>query len=143
MTCLNCVFIQNDINQIQNLTKTYIQLINQTLDGKFCSPMYTLTEKAVGMVNLNASLFKNNLQAKNWYYGSTTVSDYKIYLFKRAATFNLTSCPLSAPYVKDNEQVCFDCPEGSIFNLGSQKCDTCKSNEILNVESGKCDKCYG
>jgi hypothetical protein len=76
-------------------------------------------------VNLNNSFFKNNLNAKNWFYGSTTASDYKIYLFKRASTFNLTNCPLDTPFVKDDQQVCFNCPEGSIFDLGSQACDTC------------------
>lgn len=45
--------------------------------------------------------------------------------------------------MQDQQQVCFDCPEGSIFNLGLQKCDTCQPNEILNIKSGGCDPCRG
>ena len=58
---------------------------------------------------MNSSYFKNNLKAENWYYGSTTASDFKIYMFKRSASYNLTSCPLATPFVNDHDQVCFNC----------------------------------
>jgi len=45
------------------------------------------------LVDVSKSYFKNNLAANNWYYGSTSKSDYKIKMFKRSASFNLTSCP--------------------------------------------------
>jgi hypothetical protein len=54
------------------------------------------------MVDLNLSYFRNNLESQNWYYGSTTLADYKIYLFKRAVTYNLTSCPITTPFVRGN-----------------------------------------
>lgn len=71
------------------------------------------------MVNLNQSYFKNNLAAQNWFYGSITKSDYKILMFKRSATYNLTNCPINAPFVKLSEQVCFNCANGSIYDLGA------------------------
>jgi len=80
------------------------------------------------MVNLNLSFFKNNLKANNWYYGSTTPSDYKIYIFKLSSTYNFTSCPIDKPFVKEHEQICFNCPQGSMFNLGKQDCDLCKND---------------
>lgn len=132
-TCLKCTFISNDILQIQNLTRNYIVHLNATLDGVYCNPTKYDKQQSTGMVNLNSSYFKSNLNAKNWFYGSTTVSDYKIYLFKRSATYNLTNCPLSKPFVKDSEQICFNCPDGKMFNLGLQSCDNCKPNEMLNI----------
>jgi hypothetical protein len=142
-TCAECAFVTADIVRIQNLTNSYIQNLNKTMDGDYCPQNKTKGEQARGVVNLNGSYFKSNLKADNWYYGSTTASDYKIYMFKRSASYNLTNCPLETPFVRDDEQVCFYCPEGSIFNLGMQKCDTCKSDEILNIQSGQCDKCLG
>lgn len=131
-TCADCGDVAEDIQQIQNLTQIYDRYINKTLDGDFCDQV-SLNEQATGVVNLNHSYFKNNLNAKNWYYGTTTASDYKIYIFKRSATYNLTDCPLATPFVSDDEQRCFNCPENSMFNLGTSKCDTCKSDEILNI----------
>ena len=93
-SCLNCSAVAADLRQIQNLTNNYIQHLNATLDGQYCLPSRVSNERATGIVNLNSSYFKNNLRAKNWYYGSTTASDYKIYLFKRASTYNLTNCPI-------------------------------------------------
>ena len=117
-TCLTCQFIANDVYKIRNLTKAYISHLNSTLDGAYCNQNMASGQKAVGMVNLNLSYFKSNLNAKNWYYGSTTASDYKIYIFKLSSTYNLTNCPIETPYVKESEQICFNCPEGSIYNLG-------------------------
>jgi hypothetical protein len=71
------------------------------MDGVYCDQDKVKGEKARGIVNLNGSYFKNNLKAENWYYGSTTASDYKIYIFKRSSSYNLTNCPLETPFVKD------------------------------------------
>jgi len=101
LTCSGCDFVRSNINQIQNLTQGYIKILNQTLDGKYCASRSPLLENVVGTVNLNMSYYKPNLIAKNWYYGSTTASDYKIYLFKRGSTFNLTTCPLNTPFVRE------------------------------------------
>ena len=126
---------------MQNLTNAYHSYINSTLDGKFCSSA-SLNEQPSGFVNLNHSYFKNNLKATNWYYGSTTASDYKIYLFKRSATYNLTDCPLATPFVGE-DQSCLNCPPNSFFNLGSSKCDSCSAQQILNINSGVCEQCQG
>ncbi len=91
-------FIANDVDLCRNKTLTYIQLINETLDGKYCPGNRASEQKASGLVNLNLSFYKNNLNAKNWYYGTTTASDYKIYLFTQAATYNLTNCPIETPF---------------------------------------------
>jgi len=107
---VDCSFVSDNFTKIQNLTNAYIDNLNKTLDGKYCNSDKVKLEKARGIVNLNSSYFKPNLNAKNWYYGSTTASDYKIYIFKRSSSYNLTNCPLSIPFVKDEEQVCFDCP---------------------------------
>jgi hypothetical protein len=77
---------------------------------------------------LNHSYFKNNLVVLNWYYGSISKSEYKIKAFKRSATYNLTSCPKATPFVRDLEQVCFKCPDGSLYNLGKEICMVCNTN---------------
>jgi hypothetical protein len=72
--------------------------VNKTLDGEYCNK--TVEQRAVGLVEVSKSYLKNNLDARNWYYGSTTKSDYKIKIFKKSASFNLTSCPLQKPFVR-------------------------------------------
>ncbi len=34
-----------------------------------------------GIVDLSNSLYKDNLKAKNWYYGSITEEQYKLRMF--------------------------------------------------------------
>lgn len=95
------------------------------------------------MVDLNRSYFKNNLAALNWYYGAISKSDYKIKVFKRSVTYNLTSCPKDKPYVRDEEQVCFNCPDGSLYNLGNETCIICGINQVYNIKTDKCEQCFG
>jgi hypothetical protein len=125
-TCPDCNFIIPDIEKLLDMTHSYFTLINKTLDGDYCQ--VNVDEKAVGMVDLNQSYFKNNLAVGNWYYGSTTKSDYKVKMFKRSVTYNLTNCPKETPFVRDYEQVCFNCPNGSLYNLGSETCTICNVN---------------
>lgn len=52
-----------------NTTKTYLNLINQTLKGKFCNE---IDNKVVTKVVVTPKItYKNNLKVENWYYGST------------------------------------------------------------------------
>jgi hypothetical protein len=143
--CTDCTFLGQGFDNINIQIKNYILFLNKTLDGEFCKNKVSNvgSEKPVGMVNINNSYFKNNLKAQNWYYGSTTASDYKLDIFKRSITYNLTNCPIEIPYVDIDQQHCLNCPEGGMFNLGAQKCDICKPDEILNVQRGSCDKCEG
>ena len=46
------------------------------------------------MVNINDSYFKDNLNAKNWYYGNIDEKKYRFDIFVRSTQYNLTSCPL-------------------------------------------------
>jgi hypothetical protein len=79
----------------------------------------------------------------NWYYGSSNQIKYKAYLLKKAANFNLTTCPSHLPFVRDDEQKCFNCPPASIYNLGAEKCDSCRPGKMLNVAKGTCEPCFG
>jgi len=95
-TCADCSFISEDFNDLMNKTYVFFTRLNNTLDGMYCnwSIPDNLGQIGKDLVNLNASYFKCNLNSKNWYYGTTTITDYKIYLFKRSTTYNLTSCPI-------------------------------------------------
>lgn len=88
--------------------------------------------------------YKNNLKVDNWYYGSTSKSKYSAYLAARAQSFNLTHCPSDKPFVRDDEEICFNCPPHAIYNLGRQKCESCKPGEMLDIDAGNvCKPCYG
>lgn len=115
--CIDCQFIIADIDKMIDLTRDYFTVINSTLDGDYCPKK--LDEKAMGVVDISKSYAKNNLAADNWFYGSITKSDYKILMFKRSATYNLTSCPIDTPFVRFKEQACFNCPKNNMFNLGT------------------------
>lgn len=98
-TCTDCDFIIPDISKMIDDTRTYFTLVNKTLNGDFC-PIRVLNETAQGVVNLNRSYYKPNFKAANWYYGSIAKSDYKILMFKRSSSFNLTNCPIETPFVR-------------------------------------------
>ena len=98
--CNQCDSFLDETRSLLNKTEDYFGLINATLDGDYCEKG-AKGETATGLINLNHTYYKNNLGAKNWYYGSTTPSDYKILMFKMTTTFNLTTCPLATPYAID------------------------------------------
>ena len=75
-------------------------------------------ETATGLVNLEDYYFKNNMEAKNWYYGSTDEIKYKYHVFMRSTQYNLTTCPIEKPYVKEKINECFACPLNGGFNIG-------------------------
>lgn len=57
-----------------------------------------LPETAGGITNLNQSLYKDNLDATNWYYGSTTEQEYRLKMFEVTTKYNTKKCPLEFPY---------------------------------------------
>jgi hypothetical protein len=63
-------------------------------------------------------MYKNNLQASNWQYGNITEEQYRLQVFATSIKYNLTSCPLNAPYVNQKTLECFDCPRDSNYSLG-------------------------
>jgi hypothetical protein len=77
---------------------------------------------AKGLVDLSESMYKNNLQASNWVYGNITEQEYRLQVFASSIKYNLTSCPLSTPYVNQRSLECFDCPKDSKYSLGEQTC---------------------
>lgn len=73
--------------------------MNDTLNSQCCNtPKPLPLQNATGMVNLNESLYKDNLDAPNWYYGNINKTQYKLKTFEQASKYNLTSCPLSIPF---------------------------------------------
>ena len=75
-------------------------------------------QTATGLVDLSQSMYKNNLNAPNWVYGNTTEQQYRLQVFATSIKYNLTSCPLSEPYVNSQTLQCFDCPVDANFSLG-------------------------
>jgi len=112
------------------------------MKGKFCNPLHQPGAHKPHPVML---VYKNNLVAGNWYYGSTNQARYVALLYSMYQKHNLTSCPLSKPFVRPNQNICFDCPPNSIYNLGTQNCDSCQPGYILDISQGQgqCNPCYG
>lgn len=47
--------------------------MNQTVNAECCRGDFNFVpEKAMGLVNVGNAIYKDNLAATNWYYGSTT-----------------------------------------------------------------------
>ena len=125
---------------MENITLQYVDLVTETMAGKFCKNISYKQKKVKPPAVL---IFIDNLSVTNWYYGSTTQMSYVLFLRKRSKKSKLTSCPLSKPFVRPNQNICFNCPSNSIYNLGTQNCDTCLPGFIFDVDEGTCKHCYG
>jgi hypothetical protein len=73
----------------------YITIYDHTVEETYCTLERSRVEneKPTGEVNLDRHYYKSNLLAKNWFYGTTNETAYKLELFKKTTQFNLTSCP--------------------------------------------------
>lgn len=97
-----------EMSQAQN----YLDIMNETLNAECCKPNYKFVpEKPTGLVNLQNTIYKDNLNAKNWYYGATDVKEYTLRRFQLATKFNLTSCPLASPYADYIQNTCMKCDD--------------------------------
>lgn len=76
-------------------------------------------------------MYKNNLNAPNWVYGNTTQQQYRLQIFATSIKYNLTSCPLSEPFVNSQTLLCFDCPNDANFSLGENIC-ICPKDLVYN-----------
>jgi|JI10StandDraft_1071094.scaffolds.fasta_scaffold46128_1 hypothetical protein len=56
--------------------------MNETVNAECCKANYRfVSENATGLVNLQGTIFKDNLNAKNWYYGTTDIKTYTLQRF--------------------------------------------------------------
>ncbi len=93
--------------------------MKETLKAGCCwVPKEMPAESQSGLVDLDDYYFKNNLEGKNWFYGSTDEAKYKYHVFMRSTQYNLTYCPIERPYVKEKLNECVACPLGGAFNIG-------------------------
>ena len=116
--------------------------MNSTLHSECCwVPKKILPETPTGLVNVNMSYYKNNLNAPNWFYGNIKEQDYKYKIFSRATKYNLTNCPIETPYVLEENNICFPCDPKGAYNLGTKKCVNCAKGEHFNRTEKKCGKC--
>lgn len=84
------------------------------------------------------SLYKDNLKATNWIYGNITQDQYRMYLFTLSTQYNLTSCPLYAPYVDNSSKRCYAC--GGSYNIGEKKCYPCPTGQHYNSTTSNCQQ---
>lgn len=62
-----------ELNQEQN----YLNIIDETVNSECCESPYILEdETATGLVDLSGSLYKDNLKASGWFYGTISKTDY-------------------------------------------------------------------
>jgi len=134
--------MRDNIKKMKELLDNYVSHVKKTIEGSYCN-LPKVVKPNNGIVKLKKLYYKNNLDVSNWFYGSTNQVKYKAYLLKKSANFNLSTCPTEKPFVRDDEQKCFNCPPGSIYNLGAEKCDTCPISKMLNVATGRCEPCFG
>jgi hypothetical protein len=83
-------------------------------------------------------LYKDNLAAKNWKYGSTTAEKYRLDVFSNSIKYNLTTCALQTPFVNKGKDNCFDCPPGLTFNLGTRLCEGCPAGYDYSESVNAC-----
>lgn len=115
----------------------YLIAIEETVDSGCRQRPYKLPqEQAVGLVNVANSIYKDNLKALNWDYGSMDPQDFKRIIFELTTQYNRTSCPITTPYVTSDGQNCFQCY--GVFMLDTRKCEPCSNNQAYNVTLGKC-----
>lgn len=96
----------------------YLQIVNLTLARTYCNNGGE-NNFAIGLINLNTSVFKNNLNTENWYYGDSSPTKYRVYMFNRTIQYNLTDCPIGQPFTDDTGKSCFNCIGPALFNLGT------------------------
>ncbi len=129
-----------EMSQSQN----YLSIMNETINAECCKANYKfIAETPTGLVNLQGTIYKDNLNDKNWYYGDITQKDYTLKRFQLATKYNLTSCPIDMPYADLTQNKCGRCPQpGMYFNLGSRQCLSCgTANTYLNLTTGECQTC--
>ena len=79
--------------------KSYLVHVKEIFYSECCrAKIEFLEEIPTGMANLNHSVYKDNLQATNWYYGSTTEDEYRLKMFEVTTKFNTKNCPIDTPY---------------------------------------------
>ena len=134
------LYLVSSAQQMYKVCKQYVTLVQETMKGKFCNPLYKAGAQKPAPARL---VYKNNLVAGNWYYGTSSQASYVAFLLQMHKKHNLTSCPLSKPYVRPNQNICFNCPPNSIYNLGTQNCDSCQPGYMLDISQSQCNPCYG
>ena len=113
------------------VAQNYSSLVVNTLNGVYCHNISNYSQNIKKIVN---AVYINNLTAYNWYYGSTTQTQYVSFLRKMSTKHKLTPCPLDKPFVRPNQNVCFNCPSSSIYNIGTQNCDSCPPGQVLDID---------
>lgn len=105
----------------------YLLAIEASVNSGCLKKPYELPkQQAVGLVNLAKSIYKDNLKATNWNYGSMTTWDFKKMVFKSTTQYNQTSCPLATPYVSSDGKSCMQCL--GTFMLDTRTCKPCPSD---------------
>ena len=99
--------IAMELSQSQN----YLAIMGETINSECCKGDYKFKpELATGLVDLSNTIYKDNLNAKNWYYGDIDKTTYTLKRFELATKYNLTSCPLGSSYADLLSNICTDCP---------------------------------
>lgn len=86
--------MKDNIKKMKELSDNYLSYVKQTIEGSFCNlPLPVKPNNGSAQQKKEKLYYKNNLDVSNWYYGSTNQVKYKAYLLKKAANFNLSTCP--------------------------------------------------
>lgn len=87
----------------------YVDALEQTLGARCCGKrdQSAWKQSASGFADLSNSQFQTNLKARNWIYGGMSASELRLRYFSRAASANVTNCPLSTPFASGG--VCVNC----------------------------------
>lgn len=138
--CANYKYIQEELKNM----KAYTSSAQEILGSDCCHKKLEFKEeKPLGMVDLGSNvLYKDNLRARNWYYGSTNERDYRLQMFELTTKYNVSTCPLSRPFANYAQNRCEKCKDkGAIFNLGVRSCFYCGKLSYLNESNSLCDPC--
>jgi hypothetical protein len=88
---------------------SYVNNFESILNSKCCGRkgQFVGQQTASGIADIGRSQYQTNLKAKNWIYGGMTPSELKLRYFSRAASMNVTNCPIETPFASGGD--CVEC----------------------------------
>lgn len=117
----------------------YTNNVEAILNSKCCGKRSRQvgSQVASGTADIGRSQYQTNLRAKNWIYDGMTKAELRLRYFSRAASWNVTNCPLATPFASAGE--CINCQGRTPYwSMRLERCVGCPKNGYFNATSRTC-----